>query len=246
LRFETAEVSLLGDRDENQDRCGVLETPESVLLAVLDGMGGHAGGAKAAEAALASLRRSFESAGPDVAPEAFLKDAVARAHRDVVAIGSNLPIASRPRATCAVCLVRAGQASWAHVGDARVYQLRDGAVLDRTRDHTPVEQLLQDGLITEAEILGHPMRHYVEFCLGGLTELPEISVAGPHPIEPGDILVVCSDGLWSGIADPELAASARDALALDGWIARVAGRAVRQTTPYSDNTTAVALRLAEG
>jgi len=245
LRFDTAEVSLLGDRDENQDRYGVLETPESVLLAVLDGMGGHEGGARAAQAALESLRRSFESAGPGVAPETFLRDAVARAHRDVVAIGSDLPVASRPRATCAVCLVRDGQASWAHVGDTRVYHLRDGAMLERTRDHTPVEQLLQDGLISEAEIQGHPMRHYVEYCLGGFAELPEITVAGPRPLAPGDILVVCSDGLWSGIADPDLAISSRDALALDGWIARVAGRAVRQNTPYSDNTTAVALRMAE-
>ena len=178
-------------------------------------------------------------------PGLFLRDAVARAHRDVVDLGRDLPAGIRPRATCAVCLVRGGQASWAHVGDSRIYHLRAGAVLERTRDHTPIEQLLQDGLISESEIAGHPMRHYVEYCLGGFTELPEISVAGPRTLEAGDILVVCSDGLWSGVPDSELAASASDALALDGWIARMAGRAVRQTTPHSDNTTAVALRLSE-
>lgn len=245
MGFDTAEVSLLGDREDNQDRYGVFETPEAILLVVLDGMGGHEGGARAAETALDSVRRSFESAGPGVDPAVFLRDAVARAHRDVVDIGRELPAGVRPRATCAVCLVRGGQASWAHVGDARVYHLRNGTVFERTRDHTPIEQLLQDGLISESEIPGHPMRHYVEYCLGGFTEVPVITIAGPRPLEIGDVLVVCSDGLWSGVPDAELAASARDAIALDGWIARIAARAVRQTTPHSDNTTAVALRLSE-
>jgi serine/threonine protein phosphatase PrpC len=245
LGFETAEVSLLGDREENQDRYGVLTASDATLLVVLDGMGGHAGGARAAEAALESLRWSFASTGPDTDPTEFLRKALAQAHQDVVAIGDELPVGARPRATCAAGFVRDGQASWAHVGDARVYHLRDGAVLERTRDHTPVEQLLQDGLITEDEVLGHPMRHYVEFCLGGLTELPEIRVAAPRALESGDILLVCSDGLWSGVSEPELAASSGDVPVLAGWLARLAARAVRKTTPYSDNTTAVALRPRE-
>lgn len=242
MGFETAGVSLLGDREENQDRFGVLSAPGSYLLVVLDGMGGHSEGALAAEAAFDSLGRSFEAEPAPADPARFLRDAVARAHEDVVTIGLDLPMATRPRATCAVCLVSDDRATWAHVGDARVYHLRDGAVLERTRDHTPVEQLLQEGLISEEEVLGHPMRHYVEFCLGGFAELPEIAVAGPRDLAPGDVLLACSDGLWSGVGDADLAAVTAGADDLEAWIARVAGRAVRQTTPYSDNTTAVALR----
>lgn len=243
MGFETAGVSLLGDREDNQDRYGVLSAPHGLLLVVLDGMGGHAQGALAAEAGLESLRQSFEAADPASDPGEFLREAMAKAHEDVVAVGGDLPMASRPRATCAACLVRDGAASWAHVGDSRVYHLREGAVLERTRDHTPVEQLLRDGLISEDEVLGHPMRHYVEYCLGGFAELPEIGVAGPRDLAIGDVLLVCSDGLWAGLPEPDLAASVRDAQDLAGWLARVAGRAVRQTTPYSDNTTAVAMRL---
>lgn len=218
---------------------------DRTFCAVLDGMGGHAEGAQAAEVAVDSLRRSFETSGQAADPEAFLRGALEQAHREVVGIGDDLPAAARPRATVAVFLVDGDRATWGHVGDARVYHFRDGKVLSRTRDHTPVEQLVRDGLITEADIPGHPLRHYVEYCLGGFSELPDISVAELTPLEPGDVLLACSDGLWSGVDDEALAATAGDAADLDGWLARQAGRAIRATMPYSDNTTAIALRITE-
>jgi PPM family protein phosphatase len=242
LRFETAEVSLLGDREENQDRAAVQAERDGLLLVVADGMGGHVGGSLAAEVAVDSLCRSFKSAAADADPEALLSEALATAHDEVVSIGEEVSVGSRPRATCAVCLVSGGRATWGHVGDSRVYLLRGGAVLTRTRDHTPIEGLLQDGLISEEEIAGHPMRHYVEYCLGGFAERPLISVSKPVPLEAGDILLVCSDGLWSGIPDTDLAAGPEHDVAIGDWLARLAGRAVRAGTPYSDNTTAVALR----
>jgi serine/threonine protein phosphatase PrpC len=241
LRFETAEVSLRGDRDDNQDRAAVLLGPDRVLIAVVDGMGGHAEGARAAEAALASLKASFD-AGPAGDATLFLRRAMERAHRDVVGIGEGLTVGSRPRATCAACLVHDETACWAHVGDARVYLVRAGAVAARTRDHTPIETLLQEGLITEEEVPGHPMRHFVEYCLGGFTQLPEITVAGPVGLCAGDLLLACSDGLWAGVPDAEIAASAGPSL--EDWLTELADRAVRKTTPYADNTTAAALRLA--
>jgi PPM family protein phosphatase len=139
-------------------------------------------------------------------------------------------------------MVRDGVATWAHVGDSRVYLQRAGVLVTRTRDHTPIENLLQDGLISEDEIAGHPMRHYVEYCLGGVAEHPHISISTPVPLEPGDLLLVCSDGLWSGVPDEEIAAGPEEGLALEDWLARIAGRAIRLGAPHSDNTTAVAYR----
>ncbi len=222
-----------------------MASDDRVFCVVLDGMGGHAEGAQAAEVAVDSLRRSFEAADPDADPELFLRSALEEAHREVVRIGDDLPAAARPRATCAVFLVVGNRVTWGHVGDARVYHFRAGQVLSRTRDHTPVEQLLRDGLITEAEIASHPLRHYVEYCLGGFTELPVISVAPLTSLEAGDVLLACSDGLWSGVDDEAMAGSVDEAGDLDGWLARQAGRAIRATMPYSDNTTAIALRVTE-
>jgi PPM family protein phosphatase len=242
LRFETAEVSLLGDRDENQDRAAIQADHEgSLLLVVADGMGGHSGGALAAEVAVDSLCRSFSHAA-DTESRDFLQAALETAHDAVVAVGERIGVGSRPRATCAVCMVRGREAAWGHVGDSRVYLARAGVLVTRTRDHTPLETLLRDGLISEEEIAGHPMRHYVEYCLGGVAERPVITLSEPVLLKPGDLLVICSDGLWSGLADAEIAAGPGEELALDSWLARIAGRAVRAGTPYSDNTTAIALR----
>lgn len=242
MRLETAEVTLLGDREENQDRSVIQADGDSVLLVVADGMGGHAGGSLAAEVTIQSLCASFSGREPEVDPRDFLRRAIESAHDAVVAVGEKEGIGSRPRATCAACVVRDGRAIWGHVGDSRIYLARGGAVAMRTRDHTPIESLLQDGLISEEEIAGHPMRHYVEYCLGGVAERPLITISKPVPLLAGDLLLVCSDGLWSGVSDADIGAGPDQGAALEDWLARMASRAVRVGTPHSDNTTAVALR----
>jgi serine/threonine protein phosphatase PrpC len=98
-----------------------------------------------------------------------------------------------------VCLVQDSAAYWAHVGDSRVYQLRQSQVLERTRDHSHVEVLLREGLITEAEVHGHPMRNYVECCLGGDAALPEMSISTRRRLKSGDVLLLCTDGLWANL-----------------------------------------------
>lgn len=213
-----------------------------MLLVVADGMGGHSGGALAAEVAVDSLCRSLTQDEPRAGSREFLQAALESAHDAVVAAGETVGIGSRPRATCALCMVHEDHATWAHVGDSRVYLARDGVVLTRTRDHTPIESLLQDGLISEDEVAGHPMRHYVEYCLGGLAERPLISISDPVPLAAGDLLVVCSDGFWSGLSDVDIGAGPEHGTTLQDWLARMASRAVRVGTPYSDNTTVVALR----
>jgi serine/threonine protein phosphatase PrpC len=243
LRFETAEVSLLGDREENQDRSAMQRDGGCMFLVVADGMGGHSGGALAAEVAISSLCKSFANFRPDEDWSEFLRGALEAAHDAVVAVGNEEGLNSRPRATCAICIAGEGRAMWAHVGDSRVYFARDRAVVARTRDHTPIESMLQDGLISEEEIAGHPMRHYVEYCLGGIAERPLFTISGPVELATGDLLLLCSDGLWSSISDADLGAGPDPDAELEDWLVRIASRSVRLATPHSDNTTALALRV---
>jgi len=244
VSFEYAKLSLTGHRAENQDRVEIVALGPSALMMVVDGMGGHAEGAKASEVIVASLTKRFRDAGqPVLDPQGFLIAALARAHDQVVELGAGIPVEHRPRATCAVCLVQDDNVYCAHIGDSRIYQLRGGAVLHRSRDHSHVELLLHEGLIEEAEIRNHPMRNYVECCLGGDESLPDMSIAARRQLASGDVVLLCSDGLWTGVTDDSLLSLTDPATALEESLLELANGAIAKNAPNSDNTSAAALRL---
>jgi serine/threonine protein phosphatase PrpC len=208
LQIETADVSLIGHREENQDRVAVAAADQAVLLVVIDGMGGHAEGARAAETALSTLLEAFwQTPHPIFDPLGFL------------------------------------HLSLAHVGDSRIYQLRQAQVLERTRDHSHVEVLLREGLITEAEVHGHPMRNYVECCLGGDAALPEMSISTRRKLKSGDVLLLCTDGVWANLRDQDFVRFAQTSgKPLRETLTDLGTQAVEASAPYSDNASAAALR----
>lgn len=246
--MEHAECSLVGHREDNQDRVAVAATGQAALLVVIDGMGGHAEGARAAEVAVKSLLESFRGAThPVFDPLGFLHLALGRAHERVVELGVGLNVETRPRATCAVCLVQQGSAYWAHIGDSRIYHIRGGQPLDRTRDHSHVEQLLRDGMIREEEVQDHPMRNFVECCLGGDDILPEMSIGRRRALATDDMVLLCTDGVWANLKDTDVAAfykpqGAADGKSLEAALTALCRRAVNSSRPYSDNATAAVIR----
>jgi protein phosphatase len=168
--------------------------------------------------------------------------ALSKAHDEVVKIGVDLAVDFRPRATCAICLIQESGSWWAHIGDSRIYQLRNGQLITRSRDHSHVEVLIQEGAITEEEALGHPMRNFVECCIGGDAPVPEMSITRKKKLETGDVLLACSDGLWSGMNDDEIAEVAtRTTMSLAENLKSLSMKALTMNAPYSDNTTATAL-----
>ena len=243
MRADYAKLTLPGNRTENQDRVDLVAHRESLLIVVVDGMGGHAHGARAAEVTVATLKEAFAEAPlPVFDPQGFLTLSLARAHDRVVKLGDGVALDHKPRATCAVCLVQDGGSYWAHVGDSRIYQLRGGRIAARTRDHSHVELLLREGLIAESEMRSHPMRNFVECCLGGDVPLPDMSVTARNKLEPGDVLLVCTDGLWSGVEDVDLGVAADDHAPMDNIVRALAERAVTNNSPHSDNTSIAAVR----
>ncbi len=244
MQIEYAKVSALGDRQDNQDRAAVVVSDEAALMLVFDGMGGHSDGALAAETGLKVVQDLFMAARqPIFDPQGFLYMALAAAHDEVVRIGSDVAIDFRPRATCAICLVQEGGAYWAHVGDSRIYQVRNGAILTRSRDHSHVEVLIQEGAISEEEAMDHPMRNFVECCIGGDAPVPDMSIANKKDMLYGDVLLACSDGLWSGLTDDdmaEIAAEGDQGLAENLKVLSV--KALEINAPFSDNTTGTAIK----
>jgi serine/threonine protein phosphatase PrpC len=213
-------------------------------MLVFDGMGGHADGARAAETGLKVVQGMFMSSTlPVFDPQGFLYTALARAHDEVVALGSDVAVDFRPRATCAICLVQEGGAYWAHIGDSRIYHVRDGQVLARSRDHSHVEVLIQEGAITEEEAQDHPMRNFVECCIGGDAPVPDMSITNKKTLQPGDVLLACTDGLWSGLSDEDMAEIGTPGDEnLRRNLKALSIKALNVNSPYSDNTTGIALR----
>jgi serine/threonine protein phosphatase PrpC len=243
MKIEYAKVSAIGDRTDNQDRAAVVVADNAALMLVFDGMGGHSDGAIAAEVGLKVVQDAFTSASlPLFDPQGFLYLTLARAHDEVVKLGADQAVDFRPRATCAACLVQENGSWWAHVGDSRIYQMRNGKLVSRSRDHSHVEILIQEGAITEEEALDHPMRNFVECCIGGDAPVPEMSITRKMPLEDGDVLLACSDGLWSGLNDEEIAKIAtRSTMSLAENLKRLSIKALTMNAPYSDNTTGTAL-----
>lgn len=244
MQIEYAKVSALGDRQDNQDRATVIVAEDAAMMMVFDGMGGHADGARAAETGMKVVQDIFMASPlPIFDPQGFLYMALARAHDEVVKLGSETPVDFRPRATCAVCLVQEDGAFWAHIGDSRIYHVRSGAVLSRSRDHSHVEVLIQEGAITEEEALDHPMRNFVECCIGGDATVPDMSITAKKKLLPGDTLLACSDGLWSGLTDADMAQIGRPGdKVLPENLKALSMQALTANAPYSDNTTGTALR----
>lgn len=244
MEFETAEVTLIGDRETNQDKYGVLMSDEEVMLAVCDGMGGHEDGELAAKTAVDCFMAGFKEDKPKAADAAsFIRRIIEKAHEETVRVGMSKPLEQRPRTTATLCIISRGTARWGHVGDSRVHLFRNGKPYDRTRDHSAVESMFQRGAITEAEMLTHPMRNFVEHCLGGEPDLPRIDIADAVEMEPGDVLLLSSDGFWSPLDIDKTAQRLTDAEDLQDELEALAEEAREKSAPHSDNVTATAFRL---
>ena len=243
MQIDCAKLSLIGGREENQDRVEVVTGDDAALVIVIDGMGGHSDGARAAEVAGETIAGDFvQKAKPIFDPQGFLHRAIGHAHTNLVGLGADLRVEARPRATCVVCLVQDGAAYWGHVGDSRIYLVRNRQIFERSRDHSHVELLLQEGLITEDEIMDHPMRNFVECCLGGDVTLPGMTVTGQKRLYPGDLLLACSDGFWSGLQDDEIASLGSGNGKLTDSLRNLGEKAVRVSGQFAENTSAAALR----
>lgn len=242
MNIDTAQISRIGDRAENQDRAAILISDSLVLLAVADGMGGHTGGADAAQAAITSLTMSFKNWRGRKSNTAFLNDALNAAHKSVFELGAALPPSQRPRTTCTVCLVDDDVAQWAHIGDSRAYWLDATTIKQRTRDHSEVEALYQCGAISDAEALTHPRRNFVDRCLGGDAGEPSFEIAPPVDLASGDTLLLCTDGLWGALNQDQLLVAMLNDGALDAALTTIVDHAEQQAHPVCDNVTAAALR----
>ncbi len=201
MQFFLFQESRRGARKINQDRIAHCRTEDALLMLVADGMGGHLHGEIAAEIAAqfiaAAFRREAAPALPD--PALFLRRAIIGAHHAIIRHAAGAGLAGAPRTTCVACVVRDDVACWAHAGDSRLYHIRKGAILAQTKDHSHVQRLIDQGRIRAEAVGAHPERNLIFSCLGS-DALPQLTLSAPIRLAAGDILLLCSDGLWGPLS----------------------------------------------
>lgn len=177
--------------------------------AVADGMGGHAGGEIAAQAAIATASAHIEQVAANGlgSPQDTLRDLMTAAHQAVRDRAQRDPALKHMGTTLVALLLTphpTAVAHIAHLGDSRAYLYRDTILTPLTRDHTMIERYLARGILTPAAARTHPDRHVLTKAIGiSPAATPDIA---SHPLQPGDLLLLCSDGLTKMLEDQEIAA----------------------------------------
>lgn len=189
-------------REGNEDRSLIQPLDrEILLLAVADGMGGHAGGADAARTVIDTLRSFPVEKMRSAAPEQVLSETLLEANTRILRAREADPQKSSMGSTATVALVRNNHVHWAHVGDSRLYLARKGNLRQLTTDHTFVQELLDHGDITPEQAAMHPFRSMLDQCMGCEECAPEV---GNLPLERDDGLLLCSDGLNRELDDESI------------------------------------------
>jgi len=243
MQYLTATASRVGDRKKNQDRVAILEQQDTVLLVLGDGLGGRPGGELAAETLIGVARQKFsQQAIPVKEPMAFMQELLETAHKAIVAEGKRQDPPLNPGTTAVLCLMQQGQAWWTHVGDSRLYLFRGGEMVERTQDHSVVENMLAGGQLSSKDSSGHPLRNVVTRCLGMTENPPIVTLSQKTPLKVGDIMLLCSDGFWEPLGEKSMARGLFDGRLQDA-LNDMAERAEKINAPQSDNVSAVALQV---
>ena len=242
MNYTLVQEQRIGMRDTNQDYAVHDATDQAMLLTVADGMGGYYGGELAAEIAVGSIWHSFSNeAQPILAePDVFLECALARAHAAIQSYARERDLPEVPRTVIVACVVQKGYACWSHVGDARLYLVRDGRIKAQTKDHTSVQALVDAGEILADQAYSHPESSRMLQSLGA----PDAPVPGPGAsarLQRDDILLLCSDGFWGPLRTNQLLKGLKGP-SLKRSILELSDIAERRAGAHSDNLTVLAVQ----
>jgi serine/threonine protein phosphatase PrpC len=239
MKFSVFQISRRGGREKNEDRMGYCYTRESGLFVLADGMGGHPEGEVAAQLALQTVSALFQKEARPVVNNIteFLSLALMAAHHQIIRYASEKGMLDTPRTTLVACIVQGTSATWVHCGDSRLYVVRNGELLTRTRDHSYLEQ--QAGVIPPGVVRMDKINRNILFtCLGSPTK-PVFDVTGPVTLQQGDKILLCSDGLWGSVQENEIVLNLSTKAVADA-VPDLVEVALRNGGDHSDNVTVIA------
>ncbi len=245
MKYSLYQESRIGGRSSNQDRIGYSYTSETIVMVLADGMGGHAKGEVAAQLLVDVVINLFKKLARPALEDIteFLLDSIYSAHDTINTYALEHKMKDTPRTTCVICIIHAGRAYWAHVGDSRLYHFSQGGLSFRTRDHSAVQQLLDDGLISQSEVNTHPERNKLLNSVGGFM-LPNIELSAGVNLREGDILLLGTDGFWSEL-DPDEMLSILRIYSLKQALVQLLDHAEYRAGERGDNLSVIAMRCGD-
>jgi serine/threonine protein phosphatase PrpC len=237
MKFSVFQISRKGGREKNEDRMGYCYTRESGLFVLADGMGGHPEGEVAAQLALQTVSALYQKEARPLVDDVseFLSTSLMTAHHQILRYASEKGMLDTPRTTLVAAIVQGTSATWVHCGDSRLYVVRDGELLTRTRDHSYIEQQSAVG----AARLDRINRNILFTCLGSPSK-PVFDITGPIPLQQGDKILLCSDGLWSSLNDIDIVRHLSTQPVSEA-VPDLVESALRNGGDHSDNVTVIAL-----
>jgi serine/threonine protein phosphatase PrpC len=237
MKFSVFQVSRKGGREKNEDRMGYCYTRESGLFVLADGMGGHPEGEVAAQLALQTVSALYQKEARPIVdnPSDFLSASLMAAHHQIIRYAGEKGMLDTPRTTLVAAVVQGTSATWVHCGDSRLYVVRDGELVTRTRDHSYLEQQSMAGVVR----LDRINRNILFTCLGSPTR-PVFDVTGPVTLQHGDKILLCSDGLWGSLSDPDIVRHLSEKSVSEA-VPDLVEHALRIGGDHSDNVTVIAL-----
>jgi serine/threonine protein phosphatase PrpC len=239
MKFSVFQVSRKGGRQLNEDRMGYSYTRSSGILLLADGMGGHPEGEVAAQLTLQAMSAQYQKqANPEIEDvTAFLTSAVMGAHRQIIKYAIEKGMLDTPRTTVVAAVVQDGTATWVHCGDSRLYLVRNGKLVTRTRDHSYMEQPPVG--LSASKAVERMNRNILFTCLGSPTK-PVLDITGPIALQQGDKILLCSDGLWGSLPDDDIVRQL-SANPVGQAVPDLVESALQRAGATSDNVTAIAL-----
>jgi serine/threonine protein phosphatase PrpC len=237
--METARISLQGDRSNNQDRCAIFNYGQSCLMVLADGLGGHPKGEVAAQFMLNVCEQIFlKTPKPISSPRFFFHHCVAHAHKLINQYGQAQNPSIAPRTTVVMALIQDGYCYWSYAGDSRFYLIREGDIILQSTDHS----VAQRGLRGEET----PGNRALTRCVGGQRSAPMPSTEPPFPLQPNDVLLLCSDGLWNQLPQRQLVETLWNVFPLKKALHMLGGVAEKNAQSHSDNISALGIRVDGG
>jgi serine/threonine protein phosphatase PrpC len=246
LSLEVAIMSEPGGRTYNEDACGYWSSERLFCCILADGAGGHGGGDIASRLAVQSLLSGFAES-PSASGSELSR--LMRQTNQAVLDGRIVGTAQEDMHTTVVCMVIDffdGRTDWVHSGDSRLYWFRGARLIERTRDHSFVESLVSAGMIREDETRTHPKRSVLLSALGKEDDELELSASLSSRVAgPGDVFLLCSDGVWEYVTDEVMEQLLAQATTAQEWLRAIeqAIRAATATLASHDNYTALTVWL---